>query len=259
MSEVKVEKKPVICCDLDDVVFDFLKDFIAFIKRHGHRYGVDPEKLTGNASKWDSWDGFEKFGFSEPLFRKALKDWTDRGGMRMLPFVGHQGDTPRYLRAVHESTELHFVSKRSPESIHQSVGALEDRVGFFPRSITHVNSDGCSHYDGKEVRPIPGVKTKRDMFHLIRPDIVIDDNPDYIIEAAEAKTCDIIIVNQTHNKKFRDKSLKLRRFMAPASEPADYLTLDGHDSRIHAVQGNWLTILLKIQAIQGVGRFWKTK
>jgi len=223
-----------ICFDIDEVISSWCGAYFSFIRKNWHRLDIKDRCWEGilNADErsMTSWNCFtEKFGMDRKTSLYVYGKFCDEKEFARCPLVDDKVSIG--LRRLKEATrygcELIYCTSRPPRTIFDTVENFT-RKGIPFDTIYH-----CSGYTAKReisramygngvadcftmtdipnvAGPVlfPDIKTKSDVFTKEKPDVVLDDNPDYLLEAVRAGVPRCILVSRRHNQKWRRECLK---------------------------------------------------
>lgn len=183
MSHPEERKLKVVGCDLDDVLADFLGNFI---RTANQRYGV-PADISLRPDSW-SWDnmGWSKDQLTEmwQLIHDTPDFWSS---IKVLPDVNSD-----LVRRLSEKTELYFPTARS-QCLGDSVATQSARFLLNNFSI-----------------PFPRVivsNEKGPLAAALKYDYFIDDRDKNCIDVKTARPeCEVLLVNSSHNQSFDAES-----------------------------------------------------
>ncbi len=208
------ESKPTICIDLDEVVWDWLRPFVAFMRARATHYGVNPDKCPNDLRKWTNWDGFTNYGYNREQFIAAYKDFCAEGFFSRLPAIK---GARKVLNEIGARADIVFVTMRPPDILLDTAECFRLNGITNWSSLIHVasnlpgklgsNKTTLWHNNGFPSKPAPHIQSKADVFRLCRPTVVIDDKPEYIEQAVDAGVPNAIIVARLHNVKWRRENL----------------------------------------------------
>jgi 5'(3')-deoxyribonucleotidase len=188
MSRPVEKKLKVVGCDLDDVLADFIGNFI---RTANSRYGV-PEDVSLRPDSW-SWDnmGWSKDQLTEmwQLIHDTPDFWAT---LTALPNV----DATLVTR-LSEKTELYFPTARA-QCLGDSVATQSARFLLNNFSI-----------------PFPRVivsNEKGPLAAALKYDYFIDDRDKNCVDVKLARPeCEVFLVNSSHNHNFDEASIGIIR------------------------------------------------
>jgi 5'(3')-deoxyribonucleotidase len=162
-------KKIVIACDIDEVLFPYVSGYIKYYNRiHGTDYKV---------SDFHSYDFSKVHGGTREYIADVVYAFHDEPEFEEIePITGS-------LEAIHklqELGELHFVTARQAAIENKTHNWIKKHFGIEKHRI-HVGNHWTRTSD-----PVSHKRTKAEMCHAIRAEILIDDAPAYALECAAA-------------------------------------------------------------------------
>jgi hypothetical protein len=115
------------------------------------------------------------------------------------------------LRALRKAGHtIILVTARPPFCIMDTIRSCRthnipfDRVYHCSGYLGESQSTMCYTQGTLALRPLPFLFSKKDVFSLEKPSIVVDDRPEYVLEASSANIPFCILVGHLHNKRWRD-------------------------------------------------------
>ena len=250
----------VICCDLDEVVFDWLHPFVKFARDNSETFSLDKNKIPNDLRKWTHWNGYENYGINRDQFSLIYKEFCKSGAFKTLPPISGGCDindrTGKILTNLGNKKHLFFVTARAPEVILDTVDSLNNIGAYNWHSLIHLagkkdktlsDCDTSVIYSRALGVVMPSkYDTKRSVYEDLKPFIVIDDRPEYIEQAFMAYVPHVIMVSRLHNKKWRsEKSSRLPPFQFD-SISKQYTWCH---ATLHIVRPNWVDINASLEGI----------
>lgn len=161
-------KNVVIACDIDEVLFPYLSGYVKYYNRvHGTSLAV---------SDFHSYDFTKVHGGTKEYIADLVYAFHDEPEFEEIePITGS-------LEAIHklqELGELHFVTARQEAIANKTHNWIKKHFGVDKHRI-HIGNHWTRGSD-----PILHKRTKAEMCHAIRAEILIDDAPSYALECAE--------------------------------------------------------------------------
>lgn len=126
--------KPLVVCDIDEVVLEFVAPFMAFLESHGHELRTDSFRLTGNIYFKETGEAIEHTmvsGFLERFFGEH-DSWQN-------PVEGAL-DTLAGVQAEHQA-DVVFLTAMPPRH-HGRRRTLLDKYGFSQPMIATEDAKG---------------------------------------------------------------------------------------------------------------------
>lgn len=157
--------RPLVVCDIDEVILEFVSPFMAFLDSHGHELRTNSFRLTGNIyfkETGQAADHETVSGFLERFFGEH-DEWQD-------PVDGAL-DTLSGIEAEHQA-DIIFLTAMPPRH-HGRRRALLDRHGFSHPMIATEDAKG-------------GAVAALTRHHPQRPVTFIDDLPPNHVSVLEA-------------------------------------------------------------------------
>ncbi len=159
----------MIACDIDEVLFPYLSGYVEYYNRmHASDFKV---------SDFHSYDFTKVHGGSREYIADLVYAFHDEPEFDEIePITGS-------LEAVHQLQqlgELHFVTARQEAIANKTHYWIKKHFGFDKHRI-HIGNHWTRGSD-----PVLHKRTKAEMCHAIRAEILIDDAPGYALECAEA-------------------------------------------------------------------------
>lgn len=174
------DSRPVIGCDLDDVLADFIKRFMEIAAK---QYGIDP---TLRPTSWE-WDGLEMTADRvDGTWETVLHTPNFWETLEVIPGVDRQA-----VRDLDAHTKLYFPTARAV--LHggidvgkQSARWLENNFGLrFPTVFVSAE--------------------KGPLASALKYDYFIDDRPKNLVEVKKAHpACKVFLQNASHNASFEN-------------------------------------------------------
>ena len=188
MSRPVEKQLKVVGCDLDDVLADFIGNFI---RTANSRYGV-PEDVSLRPDSW-SWDnmGWSKDQLAEmwQLIHDTPDFWS------IIPALPNVDRT--LVTRLSEKTELYFPTARA-QCLGDSVATQSARFLLNNFSI-----------------PFPRVivsNEKGPLAAALKYDYFIDDRDKNCVDVKLARPeCEVFLVNSSHNHAFNERTLGIVR------------------------------------------------
>jgi uncharacterized HAD superfamily protein len=162
-------KKVVIACDIDEVLFPYLYGYVKYYNRiHETSYEV---------SDFHSYDFSKVHGGTREYIADVVYAFHDEPEFEEIePIAG----SLEAIKRLQELGELHFVTARQEAIANKTHNWLKKHFGIEKHRI-HIGNHWTRTSD-----PIIHKRTKSEMCHAIRAEILIDDAPSYALECAEA-------------------------------------------------------------------------
>jgi|ETNmetMinimDraft_26_1059896.scaffolds.fasta_scaffold56934_2 phosphoglycolate phosphatase-like HAD superfamily hydrolase len=205
-----------IIFDLDEVIFDWINDYLHYIDLHWDQLeladsNVDPAIRKATSKDADSWEFFERWGLNRHLFEEVYDQYCNDREFAVCPVLSE--DISRDLMWLSEARcEIQFCTSRPLKTIIDTQQALKDNDihwdkiyhcgGYLSRTNSVMRLDKKNGF----LENIEGIAYKKDVFQLEKPDIAIDDKPEYLLEAHNTGVPHCILVSMPHNRIWREKN-----------------------------------------------------
>lgn len=154
LDHIKLGDRPLIVCDVDDVVLQFATPFQAFLEATGHRLLPRSFKLTGNIVK-----GADDSVLDAPAVRALIHDFFDEQERWQTPFA----DAVDSLHALGEMADLVFLTAMPPQHAEVRRRLLDQLTLNYPMIATE-EAKGPMVAALHAARPLP-VAFVDDMVH----------------------------------------------------------------------------------------------
>ena len=157
--------------DLDDVVFDFSRDFIRFVN---DLYNKEYIKLLPNPKAFTP---IEVFGIEEEIFRPLLDKYIELAQFEHQPLMPHAFEALTYVNnyvGIKFNTP-NFITVRDPESIIHTISRLQtvyEYIKYNPLEGFKLFSANSKHHKKWQII--------KELSKYNSEGIFIDDHPDYI-------------------------------------------------------------------------------
>jgi hypothetical protein len=157
LSHVRLSDKPLIVCDVDDVVLQFLSPFEDFLRDHGHELLPRSFRLTGNIVLLETQVALEAGDV-----RELIEAFFEAQESRQLPFdlVVHT------LEALSDEADIVFLTAMPPR-YHEHRRRLLDRLALPFPLIANEGPKGPIMQRLHAARPYPSVFID-DMVHNLQ-------------------------------------------------------------------------------------------
>jgi hypothetical protein len=205
-----------IVFDLDEVVFDWINDFLRYIDKYWDQLElendqVDPAIRKATSADADSWEFFAKWGLNRSLFEKTYNKYCDDRQFASCPPTSP--DIAVDIGWLSEcGIEIVYCTSRPLKTILDTRASLDsngihwDKIYHCGAYLSKMNSVLRLTKEKPNLEYIDGISQKKDVFLIEKPDIVLDDKLEYILEAYNAGVPDSIVVAMKYNKEWREKN-----------------------------------------------------
>ena len=203
-----------IIFDLDEVIFDWINDYLNYIDKYWDQLeleesGVSPDIRKATSQDADTWEFFEKWGLDRCLFEQVYDKYCNDRRFATCPLLSK--DIPRDIGWLSErGCEIQFCTSRPLKTILDTRQALDDndihwdKIYHCGGYLSRINSVVKLDKKNKFLENIEGISFKKDIFELEKPEIVLDDKPEYLMEAYTAGVPCCILVSMPYNKEWRN-------------------------------------------------------
>jgi hypothetical protein len=191
-----------ICFDIDEVISDWIGHFLRYVSENHHLVEGKCDKaiLSADKSCAKTWNFFEDlWGLSREDFMFVYNRFCDSGQFATCPLVDPA--VAHDLDILQDSLGLEFIfcTSRPPDvpwnKIYHCSSYLGQKNSDTKRLYIHP-------YEGVGEEKLTFIHNKADVFNLEKPDIVLDDKPEYLLEAVGAGVKHCILVRQPHNEEW---------------------------------------------------------
>lgn len=202
-----------IVFDLDEVIFDWINDFLRYVDRYWDHLeledaGVDPAIRNATSEDADTWEFFAKWNLNRSLFESVYDKYCNDRQFALCPLTSRS--LVRDIGWLSDSgVEIVYCTSRPLKTILDTKRAMDENNIYYDK-IYH-----CGAYLSKQassvlldkrngrLQYIEGISQKRDIFIIEKPDIAVDDKPEYIMEAHESDVPSCVLVSTKYNKIWR--------------------------------------------------------
>jgi hypothetical protein len=168
LDHIRLKDRPLIVCDVDDVVLQFATPFRTFLEASGHRLLPRSFKLTGNIVK-----GNDESVLDAPAVRALIHDFFAEQERWQTPFA----DAVDNLHALGETADLVFLTAMPPQHAEVRRRLLDQLTLSYPMIATE-EAKGPMVATLHKARPLP-VAFVDDMVHNLHS--VADHVPDCLL------------------------------------------------------------------------------
>ncbi|MBC2773620.1 hypothetical protein H6M51_12165 [Rhizobium sp. AQ_MP] len=168
VDHIQLADRPLIVCDVDDVVLQFATPFEAFLQTRGHRLLPRSFKLTGNIV-----NGADESVLEAPVVKALIHDFFDEQERWQTPFA----DAVDSLHALGRTADLVFLTAMPPQHAEVRRRLLDQLTLSYPMIATE-EAKGPMVAALHDRRPLP-VAFVDDMVHNLHS--VGDHVPDCLL------------------------------------------------------------------------------
>ncbi|MDH4413585.1 MAG: hypothetical protein QE484_09775 [Rhizobium sp.] len=168
LEHIRLTDRPLIVCDVDDVVLQFATPFQAFLETRGHRLLPRSFKLTGNII-----NGSDESVIEAPAVRALINEFFVEQERWQTPFA----DAVDSLHALGKQADLVFLTAMPPQHAEVRRRLLDQLTLTFPMIATE-EAKGPMVAALHDARPLP-VAFVDDMVHNLHS--VGDHVPDCLL------------------------------------------------------------------------------
>ncbi len=168
LDHITVRDRPLVVCDVDDVVLQFATPFEAFLMTRGHRLLPRSFKLTGNII-----NGADESVLEAPVVKALIDDFFIEQERWQTPFA----DAVDSLHAISADSDLVFLTAMPPRHAEVRRRLLDQLTLTFPMIATE-EAKGPMVAKLHGARPLP-VAFVDDMVHNLHS--VGDHVPDCLL------------------------------------------------------------------------------
>ena len=234
-----------IIFDLDEVIFDWINDYLNYINQHWDQLeleecGVNPKIRSASSRDADTWEFFEKWGLDRYLFEEVYDKYCNDREFSTCPTLSE--NISRDIEWLTEcGCEIQFCTSRPLKTILDTRHALKDndihwdKIYHCGGYLSRKNSVMRLDKENKNLELIEGISHKKDVFLLEKPDIVLDDKPEYLMEAYRAGVPHCILVSMPHNKDWRNDNSIAGDGLLPSTEGITFTSSNNWRSTFYEV------------------------
>jgi hypothetical protein len=205
-----------IIFDLDEVIFDWINDYLKYIDQYWDQLDLEESGVSSDIRKAssrdaDTWEFFEKWGLDRCLFEQVYDKYCNDRKFSTCPVLSQ--NISRDIAWLSEcGCEIQYCTSRPLKTILDTRQALKnnnihwDKIYHCGGYLSRINSATRLDKKNKFLENIDGISFKKDVFELEKPDIVLDDKPEYLMEAYSAGVPHCILIAMRYNQKWRDSN-----------------------------------------------------